>query len=80
MLGGRLQEAAMPYTPKGPDESAHQGPDSFGHTQDESPKPPTPMPVDVLPIPARDMPENGVEEIGDDDALLESERERESRR
>ena len=64
----------MPYTPKGPDESVHQGPDSFGHIQEESPKPPTPMPVDVLPIPARDMPESGVEEIADDDEILEAER------
>ena len=70
----------MPYTPKGPDESAHQGPDSFGHTQAESPKPQNPigvpMPVDVLPIPARDMPDSGVEEIGDDESILEEERER----
>jgi len=70
----------MPYTPKGPEESAHHGPDSFGHTQAESPKPPFPMPVDVLPIPARDMPENGVEEIGDDDQDLEADRRRESTR
>ncbi len=70
----------MPYTPKGPDENIHHGPDSFGHIQAESPRPPTPMPVDVLPIPARDMPEDGFEEIGSDDDLLEEARERESRR
>jgi hypothetical protein len=70
----------MPYTPKGPDENAHHGPDSFGHNESERPKPPIPMPVDVLPIPARDMPEDGVEEIPDDDAVLDSDRRPESPR
>ncbi len=64
----------MPYTPKGPDENIDQGPDSFGHNESESPKRPAPMPVDVLPIPARDMPDAGVEEIADDDAVLDSDR------
>jgi len=70
----------MPYTPTGPQEDAHHGPDSFGHTQAESPKPPFPMPVDVLPIPARDMPPSGVLEIGDDEQDLEIARRRESPR
>ena len=69
----------MPYTPKAPDENAHHGPDSFGHNQSESPKPPFPMPVDVLPIPARDMPENGFEEIADDDQVLDADCKAESR-
>jgi len=69
----------MPYTPKGPDENVDQGPDSFGHNESESPKRPIlkqsgPMPVDVLPIPARDMPQAGVEKIADDDAILDSDR------
>ncbi len=64
----------MPYTPKGPDETVDQGPDSFGHNESESLKRPVPMPVDVLPIPARDMPDDGVEEIADDDAVLDSDR------
>ena len=67
----------MPYTPKGPDESVHQGPESFGHTQAEGAKPAkAPMPVDVLPIPARDMPQDGFEEIATDDDLLEEARRR----
>jgi hypothetical protein len=67
----------MPYTPKGSDENAHHGPDSFGHTQAESPRPAkAPMPVDVLPIPARDMPKDGFEEIGTDDDILDEDRRR----
>ena len=65
----------MPYTPKGADENAHQGPDSFGHNAGENTNPPAPpMPVDVLPIPARDMPDQGFEEIGDDDDILDEDR------
>lgn len=67
----------MPYTPKGTDENAHHGPDSFGHNASESPKRQAPpMPVDVLPIPARDMPARGFEEIGTDDDILDEERAR----
>ncbi len=67
----------MPYTPKGDDENAHHGPDSFGHNESESPRPHAPpMPVDVLPVPARDMPADGVEEIGSDDDILDEERRR----
>ncbi len=66
----------MPYTPKGADENVHHGPDSFGHNESESPPKTPAMPVDVLPIPARDMPEKGVEEIGGDDDILDEERRR----
>lgn len=70
----------MPYTPKGADENAHHGPDSFGHNPSENPKGKAPpMPVDVLPIPARDMPPQGFEEIGTDDDILDEERRRATR-
>ena len=68
----------MPYTPNGNNEDAHHGPDSFGHNESESPKRPIPTPpppsLDPKPIPARDMPASGVEEIADDDAILDSDR------
>jgi len=71
----------MPYTPKGADENADQGPDSFGHSQAESPRPAkAPMPVDVLPVPARDMPDKGFEGIGGDDDILEEARRRADRK
>ena len=67
----------MPYTPKGDDENAHHGPDSFGHNESEGRRPAkVPMPVDVLPIPARDMPGAGSEEIDEDDDILDQERQR----